>query len=68
MKKKRKVHYAYEFICNIACGVHFKITCLYCGSPLPDKKLPDATFNKREVTCKRCRKTKIYKSKKSYRK
>jgi len=66
MKKKRKVHYAYEFICNVACSAHIKTTCLCCGSPLPNKKFLDTTFNKRRTTCKNCRKTKRYKAGKSY--
>lgn len=61
MKKKRKVHYASGFIINVACGMafHYPVT-------ITNDRFLKTTFNKRKVTCKQCRKTKIYKSKKSY--
>lgn len=46
---KRKVHYADRFICNRVCGLCSEVDFL------------ETTFNKRKVTCKRCKKTKIYK-------
>ena len=49
MRKKRKIHYAGNWAFNIVCRVHH-FTYL------------DYTFNKRRVTCKRCRKTEQYKT------
>ena len=53
--KKRKVHYAYSFITDVACGIPF-------SSKIDPHVFLWTTFNKRKVTCKNCRKTEIFKS------
>lgn len=48
--RKMVIHYAVEFTYNTACGMFM----------LPLSMNRESTFNKRRVTCKRCRKTKVF--------
>lgn len=49
--KKEKVHFGYGDFCNLACGtdaVSFDV-------------VREITFDKRRVTCKNCKRTKVFK-------
>ena len=52
MKTPKKVHYANRFLCDTACNLFFLVSA---------RSAPKTTFDKREVTCKLCKRTKIFK-------
>ena len=60
-----KVHYGVKVIVDIACGIDaifYNKRRAKCHLTLSMMIFRPATFNKRKVTCKRCRKTKAFKS------
>lgn len=58
-----KVHYAVDIIVNAACGIAFcnERKCPQCKSLLCTIPI-ETTFNKSKVTCKNCKRTKVFKN------
>lgn len=58
-----KIHYAVKFIVDIACGKnsYYQKICQHCKCVINSHFLK-TTFNKKEVTCKNCKRTKAFKA------